>query len=151
FQFLAKSERVFVMAGAEELPSIEQQSRQRHTDYFVVDDSNSRYVELSNRLGAQEKDLNPLKRFVSETAPHPQHPLEATFEGKVKLLGYDLPAQIDRGSDFQIRLYFQVLQPVGGSYKVFIHFDGPGTRINGDHVPLDGRFPTLNWVPGTFI
>jgi hypothetical protein len=151
FQFLRKPVRVFVMAGSEQLPSIDQESRTFKVPYFVVDDTNSRYLVLSNRLGPKERDLNPLKRFISETAPHPQHVVEADFEGKVRLLGYDLPPQIARGQEFKIRLYFQVLQPIGGSYKVFLHFDGPGTRFNGDHVPLEGRFPTPNWVPGYYI
>jgi hypothetical protein len=77
--------------------------------------------------------------------------VEADFEGKVKLLGYDLLDSLSRGQDFKIRLYFQVLQPLNASYKVFIHFDGPGSRFNGDHVPLEGRFPTQHWVPGYYI
>ena len=28
-----------------------------------------------------------------------------------------------------IRLYFKVLQPLGGNYRVFLHFDGTGARI----------------------
>ncbi len=151
FDFLGKSERVFVMAGSEELPSLDQTSRQDKKAYFVIDDSNSRFLVLSNRLGPNEQDVNPLKRFISDQPPKPQHPLEADFEGKVKLLGFDMPDSLSRGQDFKIRLYFQVLQPVAGSYKVFIHFDGPGTRFNGDHVPLEGRFPTQHWVPGYYI
>jgi hypothetical protein len=151
FDFLGKPERVFVMAGSEELPSIDQQSRQDKKPYFVVDDSNSRFLVISNRLGPKDEDVNPLKRFISDQPPKPQHVLEANFEGKVKLLGYDLPDSLNRGQDFKMRLYFQVLQPVGGSYKVFLHFDGPGTRFNGDHVPLEGRFPTQHWVPGYYV
>ena len=41
--------------------------------------------------------------------------------------------------------------PLPGSYKVFVHFDGPGIRINGDHLPLDGKFPTQYWVTATYI
>jgi hypothetical protein len=151
FEFLARPERVFVMAGSEELPSIDQSARQEKKTYFVIDDSNSRFLVLSNRLGPNEQDVNPLKRFISDQPPKPQHTVEADFEGKVKLLGYDLLDSLSRGQDFKIRLYFQVLQPLGGSYKVFIHFDGPGTRFNGDHVPLEGRFPTNHWVPGYYI
>ena len=33
----------------------------------------------------------------------------------------------------------------------FIHFDGPGSRFNGDHVPLEGKFPTNYWVPGYYV
>jgi 4-amino-4-deoxy-L-arabinose transferase-like glycosyltransferase len=151
FEFLGKKERVFVMAGSEELPSLDQMSRQEKKPYFVVDDTNSRFLVLSNRLGQNEIDVNPLKRFISDQPPKPKHVVEADFEGKVKLLGYDLPDSLNRGQDFKVRLYFQVLQPLGGSYKVFIHFDGPGTRFNGDHVPLEGRFPTNHWVPGYYI
>jgi hypothetical protein len=151
FDFLGRKERVFVMAGSEELPSLDQMSRQEKKPYFVVDDSNSRFLVLSNRLGQNEQDVNPLKRFISDQPTKPKYTVEADFEGKVKLLGYDLPDSLSRGQDFKIRLYFQVLQPLGGSYKVFIHFDGPGTRFNGDHVPLEGRFPTNHWVPGYYI
>jgi hypothetical protein len=151
FNFLGRQERVFVMAGSDELASIDQQARQSRAAYYVLDDSNSRYLVLSNRLGPQEQDLNPLKRFISETPPKPQFPVEADFEGKVQLIGYDLPQELSRGQEFKIRLYFKVLQPLGNSYKVFIHFDGPGTRFNGDHIPMEGRFPTQHWVPGYYI
>ena len=151
FEFLAKPERVLVFAGTDELPAIDQTSRTKKINYFVIDDTNARFLILSNQLKGQEKDANPLKRFISETAPTPQHVVQADFEGKVQLLGYDVPALVHRGEDFKIRLYFKVLQPVGGSYKVFIHFDGPGSRMTGDHVPLAGRFPTQNWVPGYYI
>lgn len=151
FTFLKRSERVFVMAGSDELAPIDQAAREGKSTYYVIDDSNSRYLVLSNQLGAGEKDLNPLRLFISETPPHPQHAVVADFEGKVQLVGYDLPADLNRGQDFKIRLYFKVLAPLPGSYKVFIHFDGPGTRFNGDHVPMEGRFPTQHWVPGYYI
>ena len=32
-----------------------------------------------------------------------------------------------------------------------MHFDGPGARVNGDHVPLDGKFPTQFWTMGTYV
>lgn len=151
FKFLGRTERVFVLAGAEELPSIDQLARQRKIPYYVVDDSNSRYITLSNQLKADEKDANPLRLFVSEKPPKPQFPLEANFEDKVQLLGYDLPQRVGRGQDFKIRLYYKVLAPLGGFYKVFIHMDGPGARMNGDHIPLQGKFPTPNWVPGIYV
>jgi 4-amino-4-deoxy-L-arabinose transferase-like glycosyltransferase len=151
FQFLAKPERVFVMAGVDELPAIDQQSRTIKQQYFVIDNSNSRYLTISNRLGPNEKDLNPLKLFVSELPPTPAHKLDVNFEDKIQLIGYDLPDEVSRGQDFKVRLYFKVLQPIGGAYKIFVHFDGPGTRFQGDHAPLDGRFPTSNWVTNYYI
>ena len=51
--------------------------------------------------------------------------MSATFEERIELLGYDVPAEVSRG-EIVVRLYFRVLQPPGGSYKVFLHFDGMG-------------------------
>jgi 4-amino-4-deoxy-L-arabinose transferase-like glycosyltransferase len=166
--FLKRPEHVFIFVGNEELASIDQASRRgAHpvapadgstiptatlvVPYYVVDDSNSRFLILSNQLPEGDKDLNPLRRFVSETAPSPQTAMSINFDDKLQLVGFDLPAEAHRGEDVKVRLYFKVLAPVGGNYKVFLHFDGPGARVNGDHVPLDGKFPTQFWTPGTYV
>ncbi len=164
--FLKRPERVFVFVGAEELASIDQTARQgaKHaagengpdpistmTQYYVIDDSNSRFLILSNKLGANETDLNPLRRFVSEAPTAPQTKLSINFEDKLELIGFDIPTAVNRGEDVKVRLHFKVLAPVGASYKVFLHFDGPGARVNGDHVPLDGKFPTQFWSAGTYV
>jgi hypothetical protein len=151
FEFLQKPERVLVFAGADELPAIDQTSRTKKINYFVIDDTNARFMILSNKLKPGDIDANPLKRFISETAPTPQRVVQANFEDKIQLIGYDAPQTVHRGEEFKVRLYYKVLAPVGGTYKVFIHFDGPGARMNGDHVPLAGRFPTQNWVTGYYI
>ncbi len=149
--FLGKSERVFIMAGAEELAALDQAAQQGSHKYYVVDDSNSRYLVISNQLGGTETDKNPLRQFVLTTAPTPKTPISVDLEGKLELIGYDIPNDVARGRDFKVRLYFRVVQPLGGNYKVFMHFDGGGSRFNGDHTPVGGRYPTQNWVPGSFI
>jgi hypothetical protein len=106
---------------------------------------------LSNQLAAGETDLNPLRRFISESPPKIGHPMAITFDDRIELLGYDVPDEVSRGDEILIRMYYRVLQPTGGSYKVFLHFDGMGSRFNGDHLPLDGRFPTSYWAPGHYI
>jgi 4-amino-4-deoxy-L-arabinose transferase-like glycosyltransferase len=168
-RFLQHPERVFVFIGSDELAGIDQVARRGGqppaaptdgastappavaTNYYVIDDSNSRFLILSNRLGPGEVDLNPLRRFISNTAPTPQTALAVNFEDKLELIGFDVPAEVQRGQDIRVRLYFKVLAPVGAAYKVFLHFDGPGARVNGDHVPVDGRFPTQFWTPGTYV
>lgn len=161
FDFLGRPERVFVITGADDLPGIDQYAKQRDKEaagrpatYFVIDDSNSKFLMLSNRLGG-EQDKNPLRRFVlpvEQGLPHPpQFAVRADFEGKVELVGYDLPLELERGRPFKITLYYKVNQPIAGGYRIFIHFDGPGSRFNGDHTPLDGKFPTNYWVPGFYV
>ena len=165
--FLKRPERVFIFVGSEELASMDQAARGGShptaatdgnapppppmTQYFVVDDSNSRFLILSNQLGPKETDLNPLRRLVFAQPTSPQNKLLINFEDKLQLVGYDLPAEVSRGEDVKVRLHFKVLAPVGASYKVFLHFDGPGARVNGDHVPLDGKFPTQFWTAGTYV
>jgi 4-amino-4-deoxy-L-arabinose transferase-like glycosyltransferase len=151
FRFLQRPERVFVMAGVDELPSIDQHARQKSLGYYVVDDSSSRYLTLSNRLGPKERDLNPLKLYVSDKLPTPPHPVDIDFDHKIQLIGWDAPPLVEKGQDIILRLYFKVLAPVSGNYRVFAHIDGAGTRINGDHAPLEGRFATNFWVPGFYI
>jgi hypothetical protein len=151
FKFLARPEHVFVMAGAEELPSIDQYAKQHAAPYFVVDDTSARYLMISNRLGPGERDLNPLRLYVSDKPPTPAHPLSINFDNKVELIGWDAPPMIGAHQEFRLKLYYKVNAPLPGSYKVFVHIDGAGTRINGDHIPLDGKFPTNYWVVGSYI
>jgi 4-amino-4-deoxy-L-arabinose transferase-like glycosyltransferase len=151
FKFLARPEHVFVMAGAEELPSVDQYAKQHAGSYYVVDDTSARYIMLSNRLGPGERDLNPLKLYVSDKPQAPAHPVAINFDNKVELVGWDAPPMIGSRQDFKLKLYFKVNAPLPGSYKIFVHIDGAGTRINGDHVPLDGKFPTNYWVVGSYV
>ncbi len=143
--------RAFVIIPATELGAIDREARQRGQNYFIVDDSNAQFLLLCNRLLPGETDSNPLRRLISETAPHPQTPLHIVFEDKIELIGFDAPAEISRGSELKLRLYYRVLAPVPVSYRIFLHFDGMGTRWNGDHMPLEGKFPTSFWSPGIFV
>ena len=151
FDFLGKSERVFVMVGSTELAAIDQHARESQKTYYLIDDSNNRFAVLSNQLGQGESDKNPLRRSVSSTAPKPRALADADFEGKIQLLGYDMPSEVERGQDFKVKLYFQVKQPVGAAYKIFMHFDSPGARFHGDHAPVGGLLPTNNWPVGTYV
>lgn len=143
--------RAFAIVSATELGAIDREAHLRGMPYFVVDDSNAQFVLLSNRLLPSESDLNPLRRFVLHERPVPQFPLSATFEDKVELIGIDAPAEVARGQELVLRFYFRVLQPLGINYRVFVHLDGSGTRVNGDHMPVAGKFQTAFWSPGTYI
>jgi hypothetical protein len=51
----------------------------------------------------------------------------------------------------KLRTYWHCTGRVNGSYKFFIHVDGFGLRLNGDHEVLDGRYPTRYWRPGDYL
>lgn len=152
-QFLAgqAGERTFAIVGASEMGGIDREAHLRGLPYFVIDDSNAQYLLLSNRLLAGEVDLNPLRRYVTSLPPQPRVPLQVVFDERIELIGYDAPAEVARGDELVIRLYYRVLAPVSTNYKIFLHFDGAGARWNGDHAPVGGKFQTSYWSPGTYI
>jgi hypothetical protein len=152
FALLRRPERAFVLIPSNQLGAIDRAARQDKLTYYVLDDSSSQYLILSNQLGGTcATDLNPLRRLVLSRRPTPQRAVEANFENRVKLIGYDLKDPVTRGGKFRITMYYQVLAPVPANYKVFIHFDQPAHRFHGDHTPLEGKYPTQYWLPGDYI
>jgi hypothetical protein len=152
FNLLREPRRWFVLMPSSYLASIDQAARQARITYHVLDDRNSQYLMISNKLtGRCNRDLNPLRRYVLTSPPKIGKPVVANFENKVKLLGYDVDNVVTRGGKFRITLYFQVLDRMPSGYKLFIHFDQPANRFHGDHDPLDGKFPTQYWLPGDYI
>ncbi len=76
----------------------------------------------------------------------------AIFGGCIELLGADYPNSIRRPGKIPLVLHFRVQCRPPAGYKIFMHFDAPNEpRVLGDHAPLDGAFPTANWLPGEYI
>lgn len=143
--------RVFAVAPASDLCAIHRASA-RTFEYYVHDDSHATRVLLSNRLEDGETDRNPLARAIRREPPTDiQHPMSVNFDNKVELIGYDMPRRVGRGDSFEMTLYFKVLKPVGGSWKVIGHIDRGNMRINADHDPIGGRCATSFWQEGDYI
>ncbi|MDQ1301093.1 MAG: 2 protein, partial [Chloroflexota bacterium] len=117
-----------------------------------------RYKTL-NRLPAVDNRgqavTQPVLTRVKVSAPpraqFPPHPLDANLADRVRLIGYDLPAEPARpGTDVLLTLYWQALNKVGGDYMVFIHLlDENDARVaQGDGPPLDNAYPTSFWAAG---
>ena len=153
---LGESERVWAAFPAEELPAINRAFRGAHGRHlFVADARSARVVLATNRSVDGVEDQNFLARFVLDEAPRVQHPVGARFEDKIELIGYDLELPHDgyvgAGESFTITWYFRALAPVPGSYKAFVHVDGRGQRMNGDHDPVDGKYPVRLWDQGDVV
>ena len=102
------------------------------------------------------ENANYLAEVVLDEAPRPQHRVHINFDNRITLLGYDLEGSHSRetvgpGSTFSITWYLRVEAPVPGGYRPFVHIDGPGQRINGDHDPVEGRYPMRLWEAGDII
>jgi len=58
--------------------------------------------------------------------------LDATFEGKIRLLGYRLPEDmVPSGQPLYLDLYWQPMVELDGSYSFFVHLVGDGGRVLG--------------------
>jgi dolichyl-phosphate-mannose-protein mannosyltransferase len=146
--FLRSPGRVFALVPPADLTALDQAARQQDVAYQVLDESSSRALLLSNRLGKGERDRNPLRRAVFRERTHPRHELSATFEDGVELIGFDLPQAADLGGRFRVALHFHVSGTLPAGWKLFVHFDGPAYRLIGDHSPL---IPTQYWSRGDYI
>jgi hypothetical protein len=164
-QFLRDPERVFAMVSADELAALDAAFKQAGVAYYVVDASSSRFLLLTNRLDPGQRDENPLTNNVwtppsaggeaspSEKPPWPfRVPLAVTFSDAIELIGADFPAEVRRPGKIPLDLIFRVKARPPGTYKVFVHFDGPAApRVIGDHDPVNHTFGTSFWLPGEYI
>ena len=74
------------------------------------------------------------------------------WDDKVELVGWDMPDKVHLGDSVDVAVYYRVLQPLGRSWKAFVHIDIPKkTRVSADHDPLAGRCPTSSWQPGDLL
>ncbi len=110
-------------------------------------------VEKSNDLTTAEREQ--LAEFVSTTATTPGHPLDIDFEGKIKLIGYDLePAAIKAGEPFTITWHWKVVRPLEDGWKIFTHVaNAEGANVlNQDGVGfVREHYPPGQWKRGETI
>ncbi|MBA3453575.1 MAG: glycosyltransferase family 39 protein, partial [Deltaproteobacteria bacterium] len=147
---LGRPNRVFAIAPQTELCALHREVGGK--PYYVVDDRNVRNLLLSNKLDGTT-DKNPLASAIVHSEPKniKQRPkVPVIFDRKLELLGWDIPTTMERGSKVEVKLYYKVIQGVGGAWKSLMHFDGP-LRFNGDHPPIKDRCPTSTWQPGDYI
>ncbi len=91
------------------------------------------------------------------------HPLQADFDGKIVLRGYDIepsvPAALRPGEQVKVTLYWQAQQSLDRSYTVFVHLFGQtynarsGNFLWGQHdgIPVAGTYPTTSWPAGLLV
>jgi len=150
--FLGDSHRSFALVPASELCPLHRSARGKF-DYAVLDDSNASFLLIANQLPDGASDRNRLARTIlRDRPPAVGDKVIASYDDKIELVGVDMPRQVSRGSSFQMTLYFRVVHPVGGSWKLFVHFDGGGLRFQGDHDPVETvRCGTNFWQEGDYI
>jgi hypothetical protein len=99
--------------------------------------------------------LGPVEvvRGTGSLVPSPQVAHEANFDGKVRLIGYDLEGQSEQGGTLQLTLFWESLAGMEEDYTVFVHLSGEDGTVWGqrDSQPVTGFYPTSHWVPGEYV
>lgn len=156
-EWLTRPSRSFLVIGSDVFPSLNSAYRNtRHMNIPIADASNSNlFVGVSDLEGRPNR--NPLEPFVRSERPNMRHPArEATrWEDTFEYIGYDLDSHglpyVALGSSFKVTFNFHVLRDPGRHWQLFVHTDGPGPRLNGDHEGVGGRYPTNYWRAGDFV
>jgi 4-amino-4-deoxy-L-arabinose transferase-like glycosyltransferase len=145
----------FLAMKSEELPKLNELYRERvqpRQNLPVIDARSSQIVLVASAIG-DEKNQNPLDEILLPQRPNPQHKLDVNMEDKLEVLGYDITDgsghfvdSIAPGRKYRMRTYYRVLAPVTTEWEAFIHIDGFHRRHNGDHKPMDGKYPFSLWL-----
>lgn len=86
-----------------------------------------------------------------DPATPPRHATHAVFGNLIALEGWDLvPEPLAPGATAILTLRWRALDEVDGSWGVFVHVDGRvgQPRLNADHWPAGGTWPTDSWSRG---
>ena len=85
--------------------------------------------------------------------PSVTYPLAANFEGKIKLLGYDLPSRrVEPGDGLPITLYWQGLEWLGEDFVIFTRLlDNEQLARGGYDRRAQENYSTLFWAPGEVV
>ncbi|MBW2509586.1 MAG: hypothetical protein JRE81_13210, partial [Deltaproteobacteria bacterium] len=154
--FLRGGGQRWAVLPADELGRISRGHRRQTGRQVYVADARSARLLL---VAAEPIPGRPNQSFIADAVltsdPLAQHPIDAVFDDRVALVGYDLDLPegdfVGAGQRFKLTWYWRVLERPPSGHKVFVHIDGDGLRLNGDHEPIDGRYPPKLWESGDII
>ncbi len=154
--FLLRPGRRWAVLPAEELPAIDRAIRRRARRHlFVPELRGGRVVLVANEPVPGRANHNFLAHAVVDEPPEVDHRVGARFDDAIELVGYrlELPhdSYVGAGERFVVTWVWRVHRRVSGSWKIFLHVDGQGLRLNGDHVPVEEKYPVHLWEPGDVI
>src|SRR5262249_32493827 len=93
-----------------------------------------------------------LEGAVLKAKPSPRAALDVSLGDAVKLIGIDLPdGPVRAGSEVDVAWYFASDRALDGTWRPFVHVEGPAGRFLGDHDPVDGAYPVARWRPGQYV
>jgi 4-amino-4-deoxy-L-arabinose transferase-like glycosyltransferase len=124
---------------------------------LITDELEQTYHRLGvgrtfHELGLLLFDVSPGPMLAESTTP--QTPMRAVFDGKVQLLGYDLPAsEVRPGDTPYLYLYWESLGDIPHDYKVFTQVLDDSGHIVAQHDKIAGAesYPSSHWPPAAVV
>lgn len=155
-EFLGASERRWALVPTEQLVALDARHRNRLARHLYVADARSTSLLLVTGTPITGRpNQSFLASLIMPEDFSPKRPLQADFDGRVALIGYDLvlPSEksVGAGQHFEVTWYWKVSEQPPRGYQVFVHIDGNGLRLNGDHEPTRGLYPVSRWQPGEIV
>jgi hypothetical protein len=156
FNFLGEGGQRWAVIKAGSLPGLNRAYRRTTGEHlFVADARSARVLLIAARAIDGRVNQNFIAAAILGADPEPLYEVGASYDDRIELVGYDLELPSDgsvgAGQRFEIIWYWRVIGEAPAGYQVFVHIDGFGLRLNGDHVPVGGRYPTKLWEEGDLI
>jgi len=110
---------------------------------------------VERQRGLTQSEREQLSQFISTEAPSPQHPLNVSFEDKIRLLGYDVSApQITPGEPITITWHWKVERSLDNGWQLFTHI-GDASGANRQNADGGGDIRSMygpgQWQRGEYI
>ncbi|MDF1564678.1 MAG: hypothetical protein P1V51_16670 [Deltaproteobacteria bacterium] len=109
----------------------------------------------STEAARRDFDRAALGDVILRAVPPGANPSQPSFDDGVKLAGWRTEPERPRAGDrVTVEFYWEVLEEPQDDWRVFVHLEPiavEGGRINGDHDPAGGRYPTRVWRTGEVV
>jgi len=94
---------------------------------------------------------------VAQAEPKPDRPFTilpgAAFQSNIELVGYDIPEEVQVGSNIDVALYWSASQRPDLPYTVFVHIADKDGEVIAQHdaMPANNQLPTSCWLDGELV
>lgn len=109
----------------------------------------------SKRATTASNTGRPSRPGVISNIPAVTIPSGAVLDGRVEIVGTRLdPGKALPGETVRVTNIYRVLEDIPQDYLIFVHAedpDGRGERMNLDHEPQGGNYPTSQWKKGETV
>ncbi len=110
---------------------------------------------VEKEQGMTRSQRQQLEQYISTEPTSPQHPLDISFEDKIRLIGYDLSPNEERfapGATFTVTWHWKVERAVDENWNLFTHvIENGGQRNEDGNGEVRSLYGPGQWNEGEYI